>query len=175
MCKRFGEAVDYLLLQCPIAYELWTMVFRLFGIHWVMLPRASELFASWQGNFSQHHDIAFWRFVLHLRNRALNVLRDANVLLLRSSLSSSILCSSGAQLYKLLLFLLFLFCLTIVFWDLNCIIPTIDFLCSWVCFFIAINFLLLIKKIINLIILQIKLYYENVNKFNLLLKLKFYH
>ena len=33
MCKRCGELVDNLLLHCPIAYELWSMVFSLFGIY----------------------------------------------------------------------------------------------------------------------------------------------
>ena len=28
--------MDNFLLHCPIAYELWTMVFSLFGIHWGM-------------------------------------------------------------------------------------------------------------------------------------------
>lgn len=33
MCKQSGENVDYLLLHCPIAFEMWSMVFCLFGIH----------------------------------------------------------------------------------------------------------------------------------------------
>lgn len=52
MCKRCMESVDRLLLHCPIAYELWSMVFGLFGINWVMLERVIELFASWLGQFS---------------------------------------------------------------------------------------------------------------------------
>ena len=36
MCKRYGESVDHLLLHCPIAYEMWSMIFCLFGIFWVM-------------------------------------------------------------------------------------------------------------------------------------------
>ena len=52
MCKRCVESVDHLLLHCPIAYKLWSMVFGLFGINWVMLERVIELFASWLGKFS---------------------------------------------------------------------------------------------------------------------------
>lgn len=52
MCKRCMESVDHLLLHCPIAYELWSMVFGLFGINWVMPERVIELFASWLGQFS---------------------------------------------------------------------------------------------------------------------------
>ena len=65
MCKSCGETVDHLLLHCPIAYELWTMVFYLFGIYGTMLPKVIELLASWQGKFSQHQIIAIRRLVPH--------------------------------------------------------------------------------------------------------------
>ena len=45
MCKRYGKSVDHLLLHCPIAYKLWSMVFCLFGIHWVMPYKVSKLLA----------------------------------------------------------------------------------------------------------------------------------
>lgn len=38
MCQRDGESIDHLLLQCPIARDLWDLVFSLFGVAWVM-PR----------------------------------------------------------------------------------------------------------------------------------------
>ena len=47
MCKRDGESMDHLLLHCPIAYELWTMVFCLFGIEWIMPKRVINMFAAW--------------------------------------------------------------------------------------------------------------------------------
>ena len=47
MCKKCGESVDHLLLHCPIACELWLLVFCLFGIHWVMPQKVIELFESW--------------------------------------------------------------------------------------------------------------------------------
>ena len=40
-------------------------MFSLFGIHWVMPQKVFELFASWQGNSSQHRNIALWVFVPH--------------------------------------------------------------------------------------------------------------
>ena len=36
MCKRNGESVDHLLILFPLASDLWSMVFTLFGIYWVM-------------------------------------------------------------------------------------------------------------------------------------------
>ena len=57
--------MNHLLLHCPIAYELWSMVFVFFGIHWVMPYKVSELLASWQGKFGRYRNIDLWRFVLH--------------------------------------------------------------------------------------------------------------
>ena len=65
MCKRCGESVDHLLLHCPITYELRTMVFCLFGIHWVMLQRVVELLESQLGKFGRHLNITNLRFVPH--------------------------------------------------------------------------------------------------------------
>lgn len=48
MYKQSGENVDYLLLHCPIAFEMWHMVFCLFGIHWVLPRQVKVLLASWQ-------------------------------------------------------------------------------------------------------------------------------
>ena len=65
MCKSCGELVDHVLLHCPIACELWSLVFYLFGIHWVMPHKVIKLFESWQGKFGRHYNIDFWRLVPH--------------------------------------------------------------------------------------------------------------
>ena len=41
------------------------MVFCLFGIHWAMPYKVSELLASWQSKFGRHRNIDLWRFVSH--------------------------------------------------------------------------------------------------------------
>ena len=43
MCKGGGESVDHLLVHYPIASEIWSMIFCLFGICWVMLQRVADL------------------------------------------------------------------------------------------------------------------------------------
>ena len=55
MCRCNGEMVDHLLLHCGKANRLWSLVFRSFGISWV-LPRlvAGTLFGwwNWPGKYS---------------------------------------------------------------------------------------------------------------------------
>ena len=36
MCKHNGENVDHLLIYCPLDLELWSFVFVVFGVRWVM-------------------------------------------------------------------------------------------------------------------------------------------
>ena len=57
-CNSNGQSVDHLLLHCPIVYELWSMVFTLFGIHWAMPKTVVEILACWQRNFG-HHRICY--------------------------------------------------------------------------------------------------------------------
>ena len=65
MCKNCEESMDHLLLHCPIACELCSLVLCLFGIHWVMPHKAIELFESWQGMFGRHRNTDLWRIVPH--------------------------------------------------------------------------------------------------------------
>ena len=53
MCKRCWESVDHLFLHCPIAYDMYCMIFCLFSIHWVMSCKVIELLASWEGKFGR--------------------------------------------------------------------------------------------------------------------------
>ena len=36
MCKHSGEFVNHLFLHCEVAQVLWSMVFSLFAVTWVM-------------------------------------------------------------------------------------------------------------------------------------------
>ena len=36
-----------LLIHCPIAYALWNMIFKLFGVMWVMPEGVEDLLNSW--------------------------------------------------------------------------------------------------------------------------------
>ena len=57
--------MNHLLLHCLIAYELWSMVWTLFGLLWVMPHSVTDLFSSWQGSFGGHRSIDLWRAVPH--------------------------------------------------------------------------------------------------------------
>ena len=65
MCKCNCESVDHLFLHCPVASELWSMVFGLFGVYWVMPLSIVGLFACWQGRFGHHSNGDIWMVVPH--------------------------------------------------------------------------------------------------------------
>ena len=62
ICRCNGKTVDHLLLYCEKAYRLWSLVFRSFGISWV-LPRsiADTLFSWW--NWYGKHSSGIWNLV----------------------------------------------------------------------------------------------------------------
>ena len=36
MCRRDVESVTYLLLHCLVAYDLWCLIFLVFGMAWAL-------------------------------------------------------------------------------------------------------------------------------------------
>ena len=65
MCKCNGEPVDHLFLHCPIAMDLWAMVFGLFGVSWIMPQSVVGLLACWQGRFGHHRNGYIWLMIPH--------------------------------------------------------------------------------------------------------------
>ena len=65
MCKCNGESVDHLFLHCLVAMDLWSMVFGLFGVSWVMSQSVVGIQAYWQGRFGRHQNGYIWLIVPH--------------------------------------------------------------------------------------------------------------
>ena len=65
MCKCNGESVDHLFLHCPVAMDMWAMVFGLFGVSWVMPQSVVGLLDCWQGRFGCHRNGYIWLMVPH--------------------------------------------------------------------------------------------------------------
>ena len=113
MCKRCGESVDHLLLHYPIAFEMWSMIFCLFGVCWVMPQRVVDLLDCWSCNFRRHRNIVIWRFVTHClmwiccENGTLEALRVVNGPFLSLSLFSFLLFLNGVLFYLFFLVSLF--------------------------------------------------------------------
>lgn len=61
---QWGECGP-LLLHSPITRKLWSMVFGLFRVSWVMPKRVVEVLATWQGWFGRHWNIAIWKAIPH--------------------------------------------------------------------------------------------------------------
>lgn len=62
LCRCSGETLDHLLIHCDIAYVLWSLVFRIFGIHWMLLRRVIDLLFGWRNCFRKHSS-EIWNFV----------------------------------------------------------------------------------------------------------------
>jgi hypothetical protein len=54
MCRCNGETVAHLLLHCLVASEIWSFVFRLFGVDWVMSGCVLDQVTSWRNWFGKH-------------------------------------------------------------------------------------------------------------------------
>ena len=44
-----AESVDQLLIHCPFAYDIWSMLFGILGLAWVVLFRFLALVEFWAG------------------------------------------------------------------------------------------------------------------------------
>jgi hypothetical protein len=47
MCKHSGKSVNHLFLHCEVVRALWSVVFSLFDVTWVMPGGVVELLACW--------------------------------------------------------------------------------------------------------------------------------
>jgi hypothetical protein len=63
MCKRAGESVDHLKIHCEYARELWSLIFCMFGISWVMPRKVSALLHCWRRKGSAHGMNIVWNAI----------------------------------------------------------------------------------------------------------------
>ena len=54
ICRHCGEMVDYLLLHCEMAYQLWSFVFITFGLSWVVTRSIPNLLFGWWNWLGKH-------------------------------------------------------------------------------------------------------------------------
>uniref|UniRef100_A0A2N9HC19 Reverse transcriptase zinc-binding domain-containing protein n=1 Tax=Fagus sylvatica TaxID=28930 RepID=A0A2N9HC19_FAGSY len=65
MCKSSGESVNHLLVHCPVAWELWSMVLVMFGKNWVMPRAVVDLLSCWKGIRGKSEVGKIWKMVPH--------------------------------------------------------------------------------------------------------------
>ena len=47
MCLEDEEMVHHLLIHCPFAHRVWSKLFEMFGMEWVMPRTVEVLFVQW--------------------------------------------------------------------------------------------------------------------------------
>uniref|UniRef100_A0A2N9HXJ9 Reverse transcriptase domain-containing protein n=1 Tax=Fagus sylvatica TaxID=28930 RepID=A0A2N9HXJ9_FAGSY len=65
MCKSSGESVNHLLVHCPVAWELWSMVLVMFGKNWVMPRVVVDILRCWKGICGKSEVGKIWNMVPH--------------------------------------------------------------------------------------------------------------
>ena len=53
-CQCCGEIVEHLLLHCEFSHALWSEVFLMFGIQWVMQEKVASFLLRWQKWLGKH-------------------------------------------------------------------------------------------------------------------------
>jgi hypothetical protein len=64
MCKRSGESINHLLLHCEVARTLWSELFTLFGVKWVLNGRVLDLMACWKIQRGNKMVMEVWKMAL---------------------------------------------------------------------------------------------------------------
>ena len=62
LCRCEEETVDHLLLHCKFVNTLWSEVFYLFGVQWVMPKAVVSLLSTWW-TWSSIHSFNVWNMV----------------------------------------------------------------------------------------------------------------
>jgi hypothetical protein len=63
MCKKSGESIYHILINCEVVRDLWSSLIDLFGVDWVMPRRVRELLVSW-GSGRCGNIFKVWRLTL---------------------------------------------------------------------------------------------------------------
>lgn len=124
MCKSAEETINYLLLHCPAAQELWSMEFILFGVSWVTPRGVLDLLAVGKPGLVEAIGwFGMWPLIIlsgvYGVREMLGSLKDAQNPFQIITLPSSKLYLSGWMLPLHLLFPLCLRCLIVVCFVLN--------------------------------------------------------
>ena len=54
LCCCDGEIVDHFLFHCKFSHALWSAIFKVFEIHWVLPKTVSSLLFAWRNQFGKH-------------------------------------------------------------------------------------------------------------------------
>ena len=59
--KSSGKSIDHLLLHCHLALDIWSFIFSLLGLSWVIPNSVVGLLECLQGQFQCHKASKVWR------------------------------------------------------------------------------------------------------------------
>lgn len=54
MCMQDEESCNHILLRCPVAFGLWSLIYSLVGISWVMMGSIREELWAWEDMYLEN-------------------------------------------------------------------------------------------------------------------------
>ena len=80
LCGKEEENINHLLLFCTKVQDIWTLLFTIFGVNWVLSGLVRENLEGWQGSFARKKlqmAAPIWLFWIIWRVRNKAVFEDA--------------------------------------------------------------------------------------------------
>lgn len=91
--------MDNLFLNSDISWEMWYLMFHLFGARWVTPKTVFELLACWKGHFGKQHNIQIWKALPSCWSERHTVLRGV-IFLYKTSILKSTLQFEDSHLFQ---------------------------------------------------------------------------
>lgn len=85
LCKCNAESCNHILLWCLFSFNLWSIVYSLFGVNWVIAGSINNELWAWEGFALNNHVtrliplIIFWVMWKEKNNRAFEGIEDTFV------------------------------------------------------------------------------------------------
>ena len=65
LCRCDAESVDHILLHCLVAKGLWSHMFSMLNLPWIMPSRVAEVLMCWKRKFDDPTASVVWK-IYHL-------------------------------------------------------------------------------------------------------------
>lgn len=66
MCKKATESYNHIIFWCPVVYNIWTMVYKLLRINWVIAGIIRDELWAWDEIFTKNKFVKLISWIIFL-------------------------------------------------------------------------------------------------------------